>query len=164
MTALVLAGVTLLGAAPRARESAATVADAKYVAVLFNKRALPTEENIPSTKGYHHYLKVDEAVLDMRANGRFIASFRYYHDLVKDGATVPKLRVLRETHRGTYTVRGTSVTFAPELGKKSKLPRPVIGVLEGNRMKVDYEVDDGAGPRMLRVELKKQDNWYLQAK
>ena len=158
-----LAAATLLGAASTGAPDGVTAgADGKYVAVLFNKRPLPAEEKVPSTKGYHHYVKVDEAVLDLRPDGKFTASFRYYHDMVKDGARVPPLRLMRETHRGTYKVSGASVTFFPEPGKKAKLPRPVVGVLAGSVMKVDYQVDDGAGPRMLRFELKKQASWYLE--
>ena len=166
-TLLVLAlSASVMGAAAPRRPLEAPVsgADGKYVAVRFNERPLPAVENVPSTKGYHHYVKLEEAIVDMRPNGRFIATFRYYHELIKDGAAVPKLRVLRETHRGTWTLSGGVVTFAPELGKKSKLPRPVTGQVTADRMKVDYVVDDGAGPRTLRVELKRQANWYLEGK
>src|SRR5687768_12604649 len=107
---------TVLGASAPTRpvDELVAGADGKYVAVRFNERPLPAVENVPSTKGYHHYVKLEEAVVDMRPNGRFVATFRYYHELIKDGAPVPKLRVLRETHRGTWSFSGGVVTFAPE--------------------------------------------------
>ena len=165
LLAFVLCG-TVLGASAPAHSLDGPIggADGKSVAVRFNERPLPAVENVPSTKGYHHYVKLEEAIVDMRPNGRFVATFRYYHELIKDGAPVPKLKVLRETHRGTWTISGGVVTFAPELGKKSKLPRPVTGLVTADRMKVNYVVDDGAGPRTLRVELKRQANWYLEGK
>jgi hypothetical protein len=143
------------GTAPEAAAPAAAVG--MYRAVRFEQRPLPASERIPATKGYFHYVKLDQAAVTLRADGKFIASFRYWHHHLKDGAPVPRSPMLSETHRGTYTVRGGRVTFTPDA--KKQRTAPIAGTLTGGMLRVNYTVQGATGPRALRLDLERDGNW-----
>jgi nitrite reductase/ring-hydroxylating ferredoxin subunit len=129
-------------------------------AVAFNRRDLPAVERIPATDGWHHYVKLEQAVVTLRGDGRFIASFRFWHHHLQDGTRVPDSPVLSETHRGTYTVRGGTVTFQPEVKRKDRKPvAPLTGTIADGRLQVRYAVRDGKAMRSLRLELARDASW-----
>ena len=129
-------------------------------AKAFNRRALPAVERIPATDGWHHYVKLEQAVVTLRADGRFIASFRFWHHHLQDGTRVPDAPVLSETHRGTWSVRGTTVTFQPEVRRKDRKPvAPITGTLANNTLAVRYAVRDGRETHTLRLELERDASW-----
>ena len=156
---LVLATAAPLGSAPAVAPAVeAPAAVGMYRAVRFERRPLPASERIPATRGYHHYVKLDQAAVTLRADGRFIASFRYWHHHLRDGAPVPKSPMLSETHRGTYTVRGARVTFTPD-AKGRKRAAPIAGTLADGMLRVNYTVQGATGPRALRLDLERDGNW-----
>lgn len=141
-------------------QSARPAAVGTWRARAFNKRALPAVERIPATDGWHHYVKLEGAVVTLRADGRFIASFRFWHHHLEDGTRVPDSPVLSETHRGTYTVRGGTVTFQPEVKRKDRKPvAPLTGTIAGGVLQVRYAVRDGTGARTLRLEFERDASW-----
>jgi hypothetical protein len=99
-------------------------------------------------------------VVTLRGDGRFIASFRFWHHHLQDGTRVPDSPVLSETHRGTYTVRGGTVTFQPEVKRKDRKPvAPLTGTIADGRLQVRYAVRDGKAMRSLRLELARDASW-----
>ena len=129
-------------------------------AKAFNKRALPAIERIPATDGWHHYVKLEQAVVTLRADGRFVASFRFWHHHMQDGTRVPDSPVMSETHRGTYTVRGGTVTFQPEVKRKDRKPvAPLSGTIAGGVLQVRYAVREAKGTRTLRLDLERDASW-----
>ena len=156
---LLLATVAPLASAPGTTPVAETAAAVgMYRAVRFERQPLPASERIPATKGYHHYVKLDQAAVTLRADGRFIASFRYWHHHLKDGAPVPKSPMLTETHRGTYSVRGARVTFTPD-AKGRQRTAPIAGTLGDGMLRVNYTVQGATGPRALRLDLERDGSW-----
>jgi hypothetical protein len=129
-------------------------------AKAFNRRALPAVERIPATDGWHHYVKLEQAVVTLRADGRFVASFRFWHHHIQDGTRVPDAPVMSETHRGTYSVRGTTVTFQPEVKRKDRKPvAPITGTIANGTLAVRYAVREGKSTRALRLELERDASW-----
>jgi len=155
-----LAVVAPVAAAPGSAAStvAAPAATGMYRAVRFERRPLPATERIPATKGYHHYVKLDQAVVTLRADGKFVASFRYWHHHLKDGAPVPKSPMLTETHRGTWSERGGRVTFTPDRKGKQRTA-PIAGMLADGMLRVNYTVQGATGPRALRLDLARDGSW-----
>ena len=130
-----------------------------YRAVALDRHPLPAVERIAATDGYHHYVKLDEAVVSLRADGRFVASFRYFHHHLPNGAQVPDSPVLSESYRGTWVARGTTVILTPKAARGQRPPEPIIGTLAGTRMKVAYVVQEGAATRTLRLDLQRDAGW-----
>ena len=141
-------------------QAARPAAIGTWRARAFNTRALPAVERIPATDGWHHYVKLEQAVVTLRADGRVIASFRFWHHHMRDGTRVPESPVLSETHRGTYSIRGGIVTFQPEGRRKDRKPvAPLSGTIAGGVMQVRYAVRDGTGTRTMRLELERDPSW-----
>ena len=130
-----------------------------YRAITLDRHPLPAVERIAATDGYHHYVKLDEAVVSLRADGRFVASFRYFHHHLPDGAKVPDSPVLSESYRGTWVTRGRSVILTPNVARGQRPPEPIIGTLAGTRMKVAYVVQEGTATRTLRLDLLRDARW-----
>lgn len=130
-----------------------------YRAVTLDRHPLPAVERIAATDGYHHYVKLDEAVVSLRADGRFVASFRYFHHHLPNGAKIPDSPVLSESHRGTWVARGTTVILTPKTARGQRAPDPIIGTVAGTRMKVAYVVQEGAATRTLRLDLQRDAGW-----
>src|SRR5512132_2265396 len=115
------AALLLLGRAPVAPPAHARGADAAdvarraavgvYVASTYNRHPLPAVDRIASARGYEHYVKLDECVLTLRGDGRFIASAKYYHEYLRAGAPMPPRARLSESYRGSYTVQGSRITL-----------------------------------------------------
>lgn len=146
---------------PRAEaQSARPAVIGTWRATAFNRRALPAIERIPATDGWHHYVKLEQAVVTLRADGRFVASFRFWHHHMQDGTRVPDAPVMSETHRGTYVVRGGTVIFQPETRRKDRRPvTPLTGTIANGALQVRYAVRDGKSTRALRLDLARDASW-----
>jgi len=130
-----------------------------YRAITLDRLPLPAVERIAATDGYHHYVKLDEAVVSLRADGRFVASFRYFHHHLPNGARVPDSPVMSESYRGTWVAKGRTVVMTPKVGKGQRRPDPIIGTLAGSRMRVAYVVQEGTATRTLRLDLQRDAGW-----
>ena len=148
-------------AAQVARASAARPAPVAgmYRAVSLDRQPLPAVELLPAMEGYHHYVKLDQAVITMRPNGRFIASFHYWHHHLRNGAPVPVAPMSNETYRGTWVLSGIEITFQPEAAKGKRPPQPIHGILAGNRLRVNYPFTDKGKVRTVNVELARDAGW-----
>ena len=92
-------------------------------------------------------------------HGRFVASFRYFHHHLPNGATVPDSPVLSESYRGTWVARGATVIMTHRVARGQRAPDPIIGTLAGTLMRVAYVVQEGAATRTLRLELRRDAGW-----
>ena len=130
-----------------------------YRAVSLDRQPLPAVELLPATTGYHHYVKLDQAVVTLRPNGQFIASFHYWHHHLKNGAPVPSTPMLNETYRGTWVMNGIAITLQPQASKGKRAPQAILGTLAGNRLRVSYPFTDKGKVRTVNVELARDANW-----
>ena len=130
-----------------------------YRAVQLDRKPLPAVERLRATPGYHHYVKLDGAVVTLRADGKFIASFRYWHHHLADGAAVPSSPVMSETYRGTWSVRGATVVFVPTVSRGRRQPDPIVGTLDGQQLHVSYRLRDGVTMRAVRLDLQRDAAW-----
>ena len=130
-----------------------------FVGTLLNSRPLPRIERVPSQDGWEHWFKLERALITLRPDGRFIASFKYYRQHVKPKAAVRPGPLLNETYKGKFTVAGTSITFTPDRTKQHRKPPPIVGTIVGDRMNIPYIVAEGQSKHPLRLDMKKQGNW-----
>jgi hypothetical protein len=115
-----------------------------YVASRYNRRELPAIDRIPTGQGYEHYVKLDECVLTLRADGHFVVAAKYYHEMVKTGAAMPDRARLSDSYRGTYVVQGGRITLVPDRpGKKQPQPDPIHGTVSGDRVLLSFPIDNG---------------------
>jgi hypothetical protein len=130
-----------------------------FVGTLLNAHPLPRIERVPSQDGWEHWFKLERALITLRPDGQFIASFKYYRQHVKPRAAVNPGPLLNETYKGKFTVSGKSITFTPAPNKKTRKPPPIIGTIDGNRMNIPYIVAEGQSKHPLRLDMVKQGNW-----
>jgi hypothetical protein len=116
-------------------------------------------ERVPSEDGWEHWFKLEGALITLKPDGRFIASFKYYRQHVPPRAAVRPGPLLNETYKGKFTVKGTQITFQPDPTKQRKKVPPIIGTIEGNRMNIPYIVAEGQSKHPLRLDMTKQGNW-----
>ena len=100
-----------------------------------------------------------EALITVRPDGRFIASFKYYRQHVRPGAAVNPGPLLNESYMGKYTVNGTQITFIPDKTKDHKVVKPLVGTIAGTQITVPYIVAQGQSRHPLRLDLKREGNW-----
>jgi hypothetical protein len=130
-----------------------------YVATRLNYHALPRIERVPSTDGWEHWFRLEEALITIRPDGRFIASFRYYRQHVRPRAKVDPGPLLNETYKGKYSVRGTSITFVPDKTKEKRTPKQIIGTIANSQLTIPYIVAEGQSEHPLRLDLKREGNF-----
>jgi hypothetical protein len=130
-----------------------------YVATRLNYHALPRIERVPSTDGWEHWFKLEEALITIRPDGRFMASFRYYRQHVRPRAAVVPGPLLNETYKGKYSVKGTSITFVPDKTKEKRAPKQIIGTIANSQLTIPYIVAEGQSKHPLRLDLKREGNF-----
>lgn len=130
-----------------------------FVGTLLNAHPLPRIERVPSQDGWEHWFKLERALITLRPDGHFIASFKYYRQHVKPKAAVQPGPLLNETYKGKFSVNGTSITFTPDKTKQHRKPPPIVGTIIGDRMNIPYIVAEGQSKHPLRLDMKKQSNW-----
>ncbi|MEO8193993.1 MAG: hypothetical protein ABI681_09080 [Gemmatimonadales bacterium] len=130
-----------------------------FVGTLLNAHPLPRIERVPSQDGWEHWFKLEGALITLRPEGRFIASFKYYRQHVKPKAPVRPGPLLNETYKGKFSVKGTQITFQPDPTKKNRKVPPIIGTIVGDRMNIPYIVAEGQSKHPLRLDMKKTGNW-----
>ena len=126
-----------------------------WVVERYNGGPVPAADRFPSTKGYSHYVKLQEGTVTLRPNGTFVSRWRYYHELLPDGKPVPRLQLKTDSYRGRYTTSGATIVFRPDPSKREKNPRTVTGTIAGDRIRVTFPIDDVGIKRTLRMELKR---------
>jgi hypothetical protein len=156
LRALVLAGALLV---PGTLDATAAAPSGLFVGTLLNRHPLPRIERVPSEDGWEHWFKLERALITLRPEGRFIASFKYYRQHVRPRAAVRPGPLLNETYKGKFTVKGTQITFQPDPTKQRRKVPPIIGVIVGDRMNIPYIVAEGQSKHPLRLDMKKQGNW-----
>ena len=137
---------------PQARSAALS---GVWVAQRYNGGAVPATDRFPSTKGYSHYVKLEEGTVTLRPNGTFVSRWRYYHELLPDGNPVPRLQLKTDSYRGRYTAAGGTIVFRPDPSKREKKPRTITGSIVGDRILVTLPIDDMGIKRTLRMELRR---------
>ena len=165
LRSLLLLGTLATGWTAPGQTVAATHAPAgssrTYVAKSLNRHALPSEVRVASnTSGYYHWLRLEQAVLRLEPNGRFTASFRYYHEHLKDSERPAPSPVLGESQHGTFSIKGSSITFVSHAPRNGKLPKPVTGTIRGDEIEVHYLVRDGQRWRDMMVLLERDPSYW----
>ena len=132
-----------------------------YVAKQLNYHKLPRIERVPSQDGWEHWFKLEQAMITLRPDGRFIASFKYYRQHVKPRAAVKPGPMLNESYKGKYSVKGTQIMLLADKTKQHKgmKPKPVYGTISGTQLTVPYIVAEGQSKHPLRLDLRKEGNW-----
>lgn len=145
--------------APANATAAAALPTGLFVATLLNYHPLPRVERVPSEDGWEHWFKLEQGLITLRPDGRFIASFKYYRQHVPPKAAVRPGPLLNETYKGRFSVTGSQITFLPDPNKQSKHPPAIVGTINGDRMNIPYIVAQGQSKHPLRMDMRKQGNW-----
>jgi hypothetical protein len=130
-----------------------------FVGTLLNSHPLPRVERVPSQDGWEHWFKLERALITLRPEGRFIASFKYYRQHVKPKAPVRPGPLLNETYKGKFTIKGSQITFQPDPTKQRRKIPPIIGTINGDRMNIPYIVAEGQSKHPLRLDMQRQGGW-----
>src|SRR6266540_2539572 len=127
-----------------------------YVARSFNRKPLPAQMRLASTDGYYHWTRLDEAVLRLQPDGKFSATFRYYHQHLPNSQRPGESPLMLDSRRGTYTISGTTITFVAEKSsKKTNPPKPLSGTIRGGEIEVHYQIRDGQNIRDLVIVMER---------
>jgi hypothetical protein len=126
-----------------------------WVAERYNGGPVPAVDRFPSTKGFSHYVKLEEGTVTLRPNGTFVSRWRYYHELLPDGKPVPRLQLKTDSYRGRYTLGGGTIVFRPDPSKRERNPRTITGTIAGERIRVTLPIDEAGIKRTLRMDLKR---------
>ena len=159
MTHRLLAGLSAFLLAAAVPVSAAAPVSGLYVATRLNYQPLPRIERVPSTDGWEHWFKLEEALITIRPDGRFIASFKYYRQHVRPKAKVDPGPLLNETYKGKYAVAGTQITFVPDKTKEKRAPKSIVGTISNEIITIPYIVAEGQSKHPLRLDLKREGNF-----
>lgn len=149
----------LVLAAPAQVSGSGAAPTGLFVGTLLNSRPLPRIERVPSQTGWEHWFKLERALITLRPEGRFIASFKYYRQHKTLKAPVRPGPMLNETYKGKFSVQGTTITFQPDPTKQRRKIPPIIGTILGDRMNIPYIVAEGQSKHPLRLDMRRQSAW-----
>ncbi len=131
-----------------------------YVAIRFNERPLPGVATLEATQGFHHWVKLEQAIVRLQANGKFTASFRYHHQHLRTSERPGASQILSRTYTGRYSLRGSTISFIPEnTGAKHPIA-PFPGTLDASGMHVRYSVTDGGIRHNLKLDLRYDPSYW----
>ena len=91
-----------------------------YEATRVNRKVVPTADRVEASPGYEHAIRLEEMVLSLRADKRFIATVKYHQSMVKRSARAEVSPVMTAAVRGRYEVRGTTIRFLPDADSKGR--------------------------------------------
>lgn len=131
-----------------------------YVARAFNHKPLPAQLRIATTNGYYHWVKLDEAILRLTPDGKFAASFKYYHEHLPGTQSPSPSPLLLDSRRGTYSVSGSSITFVAEQSKKANPGKPLTGTIRNGEIELHYQIRDGQKMRDLVIVLDRDPSYW----
>lgn len=154
----ILLAAALIGT-PSQSSATIPVPTGLFVGTLLNAHPLPRAERVPSQDGWEHWFKLERALITLRPDGRFIASFKYYRQHVRHRSAVRPGPLLNETYKGKFRVKGSQITFQPDPTKQRRKVPPIIGTINGDRMNIPYIVAEGQSTRPLRLDMKKTSGW-----
>jgi hypothetical protein len=129
-----------------------------YEAARVNRKTLPMADRVQASPGYEHAVKLEEMILRLRNDGRFVATVRYHHSMVKAKARAEDTPILTESVRGKYEVKGNSIRFLPDPDAKGRRVKPVTGTLTGQRITVPIDYRSGTLTRRFVVDLDRNEN------
>jgi hypothetical protein len=130
--------------------------DRVYALVRLNGRAVPAEVEFATTAGSRHWLRMEEAILRLRRDGTFVASARFYRELLQANDRAParnRLRLLSDGATGRYTIRGDTLVLNVAK-RKHTAASTVHGRIAGDRVRVRHTLRDGTFRHAVDVELK----------
>jgi hypothetical protein len=131
-----------------------------YVATKFNDAPLPGVATLEATQGFRHWVKLEQAIVRLQTNGKFTASFRYYHQHLRTSERPGKSQILSKTYSGKYTVHGNTISFSPENTGSKRPVAPFPGTIDGNQIHVRYTVADGGVQHKLKLDLRYDPTYW----
>jgi hypothetical protein len=151
----VVTSIVLIGAAPRRSAPLDAAPDRVYSAVAFNRRPIPSDVWFSTSMGAHHWIRLDQAVLRLRADQTFRASARYYRQR-RNNRTAPANRVvLSEMIDGIYSIRGDTIALYVRPGKKQQRATRVLGRIVNGELLLAYTVVDGTDRHNVSIRFRR---------
>lgn len=115
-------------------------------------------DRVPASPGHEHAVRLQEMILTLRADKRFVAMVRYHHSMVATRARAEDTPLLTEAVRGRYEVQGTTLRFYPDADSKGRRVKPVTGSIAGERITVPIDYKSGTLTRRFVVDLDRNEN------
>jgi hypothetical protein len=134
--------------------------EGSYVARTLNGRAVPTELRLAATAGDFRLFRLEQAVLRLDARGRFTLYFRYYHQLVRQGARPVATPVLSEAEAGTYTLRSNELTLVPAKKKGARSRPTIVATISGEEIKAFYMLQSGSTRERVTLVLARDASYW----
>lgn len=151
---LPLSLLLLFGAATPASQGASAPAetggrvlsqDRVYALERVNGKPVPAEVEFASTAGSRHWIRMEEAILRLRRDGTFVASARFYRELVQAGRRPPapgRMRLLSDGATGRYRIRGDTIVL--NVNRRRDSPASTVyGRMSGSRLRIRHVLRDG---------------------
>lgn len=151
-------GALVLFAAARLSLSPATEAlppDRVYSAVELNRRPVPADHWFISTLGDHHWVRLDEAVLRLRADKTFRVSARYYRAR-RPSRTAPRDRVvMSENATGVYSIHGDAISLFLRPKNPRERATKVEGRIVGGELLLAHTIKDGTDRHRVTIRFRR---------
>jgi hypothetical protein len=127
--------------------------EGSYVARTLNGHTLPTDLRLPAGAGAFRLFRLEQGVLRLSADGRFTLYFRYYHQLVHQGARPVTTPVLSESESGTYKVKSNQLVLLPNTKKGVKRRPTVVATISGDEIRATYVLQNGSASERVALVL-----------
>lgn len=146
--ALLLVAHTARGQSPRLRTGV-------YVVTRVNRQPLPAADRLPTVSGMEQAVRLEEGVLRLRPDGRFVAAVRYHRALVKPGAPLPRAPLLDGSTAGRFVLRDGRLTLVPDRHGKGRPPAPLVATVSApGRLTLPVVYQAGSFQRTYVLELR----------
>jgi hypothetical protein len=134
--------------------------EGSYLARTMNGRPLPAELHVPAAAGGFRLFRLEQGLLRLRADGRFVLYFRYYHQLVPRGGRPIYTPVMSDSESGTFKASAGSIILTP-IAKKGSKPRPSItATIAGDEIRATYLLQNGRSPQRIVLILHRDASYW----
>lgn len=129
-----------------------------YEAMRVNAKPVPTADRVEASPGYEHAVRLEQMIVTLRADKRFVAMVKYHQSMVKRRAKAEESPVMTASVRGRYEVRGATIRFLPDPDAKGRRVKPVDGTISGRRITVPFDYKSGTYSRRFVVDLDRNES------
>jgi len=134
--------------------------EGSYLARTMNGHPLPTELRVPVMAGDYRLFRLEQALLRLGHDGRFMLYFRYYHQLVRRGSKPTSTPVMSDSESGTYTVHAGSIILTPTRKRDGKTRPAITATVSGEDVKAGYLLESGGTTQRITLTLRRDASYW----
>jgi hypothetical protein len=123
-------------------------------------RSLPADLRVSAPAGNFRLFRLEQGVLRLSGNGRFVLYFRYYHQLVPRGGKPTATPVMSDSESGRFTVRAGNLVLTPNSKNGNGSRPPISATIVGDEIRAAYVLQSGGSQQRITLILRRDPSYW----